>query len=408
MSIALLRWICDITGKSNQLFIDYLNNKNEIPPSIVYILIIRKASDLVGACVKTGFTLDNKCIRLACIMKNCELIKLCMSQGLMPTEDDVNDLIYLCIHTGKKYHRWNSVKLIESATDIYNKDTLLNFIDIVANGKAINSGYLHYNSIYSTDYGKNFYNIMVCIPKITGCQRKYEAKWAKNDITQCLNCILNNGYSMTKKNWDKFNESTLEIKNIQLKDNTKYAATLCSFNKFDIITFIKQKKLTLDRTCLENAIKGENLDVIKYIIKDVKLKIDNDLIDLAISKNDLNIIKFVVENYSDQPTDSTIDDLYTIALKENEVELLNLVNKQFKQKPREKILVEYITKIPSMKFLYDNNLILCNVSNNSINNASDTISAVTVQINNKTSTVVSKKTNSNTSINSSARPWFMC
>ena len=46
--ILLLEYVCDYSGNSDRMFIDYINEKNEIPQWVIIILLIRKAYELLG------------------------------------------------------------------------------------------------------------------------------------------------------------------------------------------------------------------------------------------------------------------------------------------------------------------------------------------------------------------------
>jgi len=263
MSTTLLNLACDTTGKSDHFIINFLNNRNIIPPSIVYILILRNASALVESCVTVGFILDQNCMNIAFIMLNSHIINLCLKQGLTPESEDVSKIINRCTY-GYRYREKKNIGMEDDLTSnyLYNKNNMFKIINHFYYGGKMPENL--YNKIYypsktnsnnyssNYSYAKELCNLLYTIPKITHKIGKYQCTYDKSNIINCLNTLLKNNYIMTSDNWKAFDDSILSINDIHIDNKIEQTRFLClqNKNKNDIFTFIKKKKLTLDKTCL--------------------------------------------------------------------------------------------------------------------------------------------------------------
>lgn len=388
MSISLLNRICDDAGNGDQLFIDYLNNRNIIHPSFVYILMVRGATHLVKECVKFGFQLDKNCMSIACIMLNCNLIELCIENNLVPTESDVNNIINQCVHVGKIYRKRFDITDPKYA-NIRDKNICFALIVEIASGSIPDASFTPLSN-----YPFNLLCLLKKIPTTIGCRTKGLSKFRVRDVTKCLNYLLCNGYSMTPNNWTQFNESMIKVGDIELKNNDQYVSFFYSCGKRNMIDLIKKKSVVLSKEHLVSAIKNNNIAAVEYIVRDLKLNLDNDIVDTAIKYFNLDIIEIIMENCTCQMqiNDNTFDIIIANSLKKGKLKLLKLINDNFKKIPNKKTILQYVINVnPCVKYLHENNL-LFNANNN------DTVT----NNNNQSSNTLIKNTNDKQSL------WFMC
>jgi hypothetical protein len=350
MNIKLLEYVCDYTGKSDINFMNYVNDKNIIPQSIIYILLYRGAYELVELCAKYGFLPDKDCVNFACLLCDANMLKLCCKYNTI-SKDNMEDILSFCCDNIGKY--------INNSKEPFNVnyDTLCNAQSVrdMIYEKINNPNIKYYNcknelrDIYGTrsflngrfystfkKYDDNFISILFSIDSISFYRNKTTCNYNKKKVIECINCAIENNYVMTNDNWNTF--INLELNAGLIKSNTiLYTQLLCSSSNNDIIKIIKKSKLSVDEQCLINAIERDNVDLVEYILQ---------------TYDNISVIQT-----------NTIEKAFTLAFIKQNINIVNIINKKYNVKPNKKSIETFMKDNVILSYLLNENLISCTAKN---------------------------------------------
>lgn len=262
----------------------YLNNKNKIHPSIIYILLLNKKYDLINLCKQYGFFPDKNCISISCKYADYEMLNICISENNMPTNDDINWLIGYSIkhYVNQNYSHYYWQDYLHDSV-IFDENKFYD-IHIKTRIESINNKYLDPKE--NTYFYEIFVKFIKNIKQINYSFTQKEKKEKQNQVAKCLNLILSNNYIMISNNWEKFIKSEIRITKIIDNGNyIGYTRVLCGIGSYykiqriggkknigveehyDVINIIRKNKLKLDIICLENAKKQKYVELVEFIEK---------------------------------------------------------------------------------------------------------------------------------------------
>ena len=363
-------------GNDDQELIDYLNDKNnKIPDYLIYCAMVRQDYNLIDTCIKLGYVLDDKFMSFACFIFDSKLIKMCLDNNILPSEDVIHDMLIFCtLHTrGQPRPKYK----IETDVDKY----YCNLEEKKILQKNRMYYFLVYHILYSdrpfwgkrlcNKYFRHFLNNVVGNLVIFGKYASDIDEKAKKAIDS-VNLILNSKYVMTSNDWNLLLKSRIPYQTLQI--NIGDLNNLISLNNEKANKYIISYKLSTNDKSLEIAIKSDNLDIIQYIVNVEKKQLDSSAIKLIIERKNEKIIIFFLQNHNGKFTTTEIDSLYDISFTAKNMEMINCIFDKYNVIPKKEIIVKHIQSFPSFKFLFDNNLISINekdtdtINTNALNN----------------------------------------
>jgi hypothetical protein len=289
----------------------HTDNRNKLPQECLYVYIIQNEINMCRFCINNGCAIDQTCISLACLLNEYELIKYCVESNILPTIEDILNLIN---KTPDRRSFYNQLDVNDNLIKIYpslknDKQAIINKMkELVRDPFNIFEVYNHYGygnqNDNNNDPSKTFGSLAWYNKKymkgvdykdggggyryLTGSNRiKIKRKYNDEKI-KCINYILGLDIDISKEIYEAIGKNKIVIKKTSETDDSQnaYITGLLKNTSIDrktmkeVVAYIKKKGV------LSNEISA---GIIPTIYDKAKRTIFCDLISNILDIEGLNV-----------------------------------------------------------------------------------------------------------------------